>query len=168
VCRVGDELNEGDDLNPTTHLWPDRQAGPWLLELRWRVLDGRPECVGLRLASGDVFPDLSADAWTVGDGEPVTAALIRLLGIPAHIAADRAGMILAPTGPALPPGMRRSTADRFRKVAEVYRAALAEGRKPVLAVAETFDTSPSAAANLVARARAAGFLPPASPGVPQA
>jgi len=165
---MGDELREGSDLDPTTHLWPDRRTGPWLLELRWRVLDGRPECIGLRLASGDVFPDLSSDAWVEGDGQPVTAALIRLLGIPSHIATDRAEMMPLPDGPVLPPGMRRSTADQFRKAAEVYRAALAEGRKPVLAVAEAFDASPSSAANLVARARAAGFLPPASPGVPQA
>lgn len=143
------------------HRWPDRTAGPWVVELVWRILDGRPECVGLRLASTDVFDDLDSE----GGGEPVTAALIRLLGIPALIAADRAAMTPAEREPQLPPSVRRSTADRFRKVAAVYRAALVEGNKPVATVAAEFGISQSSAANLVARARAAGFLPPASPGV---
>lgn len=163
---VEEAWSEGDDLSPTVHLWPDRQAGPWLLELRWRVIDGRPECIGLRLASGDTFRDLIAEDWEPGDGQPVTASLVRLLGIPAHIATDRAAMTEALTEPIPTPGMRRSTIARFQRTAEVYRHALAEGHKPVAAVAEAFGITSSSAANLVARARAAGFLPPASPGVP--
>lgn len=154
------------------HLWPDLERGPWLLELRWRIVDGRPECIGARLASGDTFDDLSVPFEWLERGytpQPITGTVIRALGIPERISSDRAA-IAAELEPErgdtyVPPGMRRSTADRFRRVAAVYREALAAREKPVRAVAREFGITESSASNLVARTRAAGFLPPASPGV---
>lgn len=147
---MGAELRDGDDLRPTRHRWPDND-GPWLLTLRWRVIDGRPECVEVTLTA-----DSTED--------PITATLMRQIGLPGIIAADRAAMV-GHEPPVLPPGMRRSTAERLRRVAEVYRQALADGSPPVQAVAREFSIADTSASNLVARTRAAGFLPPASPGV---
>ena len=142
--------DEGATL-PSTH----HQHGPWRVDLHWRVIDGRPECVGLTVGVDDGPEHLD---------QRVTGVTLRALAIPAVIAAHRAEM-MAVSVDRVPAGMRRSTADRFRRVAEVYRQALSDGRKPVLAVAEAFDVTPASASTLVARARAAGFLPPASPGV---
>jgi hypothetical protein len=141
-------FDEGATLPPTHH-----QHDPWRVELHWRVIDGRPECVGLAVSVDPERPDLH-----------VTGSTLRALAIPVVIAAHRAEMMAGPVEPA-PAGMRRSTAERFRRIADVYRQALTEGRKPVQAVAEAFDVTPASASTLVARTRAAGFLPPASPGV---
>jgi hypothetical protein len=143
---------EGARLPSTQHRWP-RGDGPWVVTLGWRVIDGRPECVEVNIAGGE---DVTG---------PLTGTLLRQIGIPGFIAADRAAMMPAEE-PAVPAGMRRSTVERFRRVAAVYRKALAEAGNPVQAVAAEFNLTGPSAANLVARARAAGFLPPASPGVP--
>ena len=53
-------------------------------------------------------------------------------------------------------------ADHFPRVAGVYQAAVARGsRSPTMDVARAWSVSRSAAAKWVARARAAGHLPPA-------
>jgi hypothetical protein len=62
--------------------------------------------------------------------------------------------------------MRKSAADRLRTAADIYRAALRDGRKPTKAVAEHFGITPGGASNLISRARTAGLLPPTSAGVP--
>ena len=67
------QRDEGEALPATVHRWPSRTDGPWVLELQWRILDGRPECVGLRLASTGVFPDLPSD----GEGEFCTTLRAR-------------------------------------------------------------------------------------------
>jgi hypothetical protein len=145
--------DEGAALPSTRH-----QHGPWRVDLHWRVIDGRPECVGLTVGVDDEPEHRS---------QHVTGVVLRTLAIPAVIAEHRAKM-MAVSVDHMPAGMRRSTADRFRRVADVYRQALADGRKPVQAVAEAFDVTPASASTLVARTRAAGFLPPASPGVANA
>lgn len=138
--------DEGATLPSTEHL-----HGSWKVTLVWRVIDGRPECVEVTVSGEDA-------------AESITGTLLRQIGLPALIAADRAAMA-GDAEPALPPGMRRSTAERFRRVARVYRKALDEERSPVQAVAREFGIADTSASNLVARTRAAGFLPPASPGV---
>lgn len=39
------------ELPAVIRLWPDEHEGPWLLHLRFKVIDGRAECVGLELRS---------------------------------------------------------------------------------------------------------------------
>ncbi len=152
-----EDWQDGDVLPDTEHLWPDKAVGPWRLLLSWQVIDGRPECVAATIAA---VPDLS------GMGRPLQGAVLRDLRIPDVIARARAAMVGPPQRVTLPPGMRRSTAERLTTVAEVYRKALRSKQPPVAAVAEHFGVSKMSASNMVARARAVGFLPPASPGVP--
>lgn len=146
----------------TEHLWPDETYGPWLIVLRWDEIDGRPECVGLDMSRIHqdqplvVESDHEASYFTY-----LTGSALRRLPLADLIARDRAE--LAPPVEAVG-GMRKSAADRLRLAAEVYRDAAAEGGKPTKAVAERFGISSGGASNLVARARAAGLLPPTSRG----
>lgn len=147
-------VREGDELPPTRRRWPDDAAGPWNLVLLWQQIDGRPECIGLRLEA----------PVTVGEPAPVlTGAVLRRLRLPEIVAADRAKMM-----PAVPQAamMRTSTAARLKLAAEIYRSAIEDGHPPTKAVAEHFEITAGGASNLISRARAAGFLPPTSAGVP--
>lgn len=147
-----DSAREGDELPATRRRWPDEAVGPWTLTLLWRVIDGRPECVGLVLAHEG------------GSQSPVlTGSALRALRLPEIVAAERAQML--PLRPQVG-AMRKSTADRLRAAADIYRTALGEGRKPTKAVAEHFGITPGGASNLISRARTAGLLPPTSAGVP--
>jgi hypothetical protein len=58
--------------------------------------------------------------------------------------------------------------DEYEEVAEIYRAAYADGHNPRQAVAEHFGISPDAAAKRVQRARERGLLPKTQPGRPAA
>jgi hypothetical protein len=142
------QTNSDEPLR-TEHNWPDAERGPWKVGMRWQLLDGRPECVEVVISHAG------------GPAEPVPATLLRQLPIGDFIAADRAE--LAPPVEAVS-GMRKSAADRLRLAVNVYQEALTDGRKPTKAVAEYFGISQGGASNLVARARAAGLLPPTSAG----
>ncbi len=52
----------------------------------------------------------------------------------------------------------------LRRVAAIYRAALASGQPPAIAVAEELHTARSNAGRWIAEARCRGFLGPATPG----
>lgn len=124
--------------------------------MTWAEIDGRPECVGvhvLSLATGSGKTDTYLRI--------LTASLLRQVPVADFIAEDRAG--LAPPVEATG-GMRKSAADRLRVAAEIYQAATRDKRPPTKAVAAHFGISQGGASNLVARARAAGLLPPTSPG----
>lgn len=139
----------------TEHRWPDAEDGPWHLILYWTEIDGRPECGGISLKH------IGFDSGKTQALEAVTTSLWRQVPVADFIASDRAKIAppVAATG-----GLRKSTADRLARAAEVYRQAVTEKRLPTKAVAEHFQISQGNASNLVARARAAGLLPPASPG----
>lgn len=141
----------------SVHRWPDPDGGPWRVELQWGEVDGRPECVGVQLAQV-VLTESESEARCV---RALTAAILRRIPVADWIADDRA--TIAPPVEATG-GMRKSAADRLRAAAEVYQAATRAGRKPTRAVAEHFGISSGGASNLVARARAAGLLPPTSRG----
>lgn len=138
-----------NDLARTEHAWPDPQAGPFKITLRWSEIDGRPECV-------EVSVKLEQDP-----ARAIPVTVLRQIPLGDFISVDRAA--LAPPVEATG-GMRRSAADRLRVAADVYEAALMAGLKPTKAVAEHFGISSGGASNLVARVRAAGLLPPTSPG----
>jgi hypothetical protein len=54
---------------------------------------------------------------------------------------------------------------RLKVAADIYQQARRDNKPPTKAVAEHFGITPGGASNLVARARAAGLLPPTSRGV---
>lgn len=148
VDQMAEKLNHRL-LPPTRHRYPDPDAGPWVITLEWVEMDGRPECAAVQISREG------------GEPAPMPGALLRQVPFAEYVASDRAAMAppVEATG-----GMRKSAADRLRLAAEVYQKALAEGRKPTKAVAEHFGISQGGASNLVARVRAAGLLPPTSPG----
>jgi hypothetical protein len=133
----------------TEHHWPSPTVGPWTVTLKWQRVDGRPECVGVAIATA--FPEVL-----------VTASILRKLPLADWIAEDRSA--LAPQVPAIG-GLRKSTAERLTAVAKLYEQAVQDGKPPTKAVAEHYGITPGGAANLVSRARAHGLLPPTSPGV---
>lgn len=64
-------------------------------------------------------------------------------------------------------GMRPSTVKRLHRAADIYLGAWHSGQPPRQAVARRMNITEAAAANLIRRAREAGFLPPTTAGVPQ-
>jgi hypothetical protein len=155
---MADEIT---DLPRTQRLWPDERVGPWRLEFQWKALGGRAEVIGLTIEP------LLAD-----HDEPVTTSLLRQLRLLEIATEERERLAekaeaasLAETRPR-PLKMRPGTERRLKKAAEVYTRTWRKGGKPVQAVAKAMNVTPAAATKLVFRARAAGFLPPASPGVP--
>lgn len=127
-----------------------------MVTLEWAVIDGRPECVGCSIRQATAGTNLTT----------LAAATVRNLKLAEMIAHERASMAGMTGEPAR--HLRRSTTERLREASEVYQAALRAGEKPTKAVAEHFGIRQGNASNLVARARAAGFLPPTSAGVPMA
>lgn len=135
-----------------------------MLEFRWHFIGSRAECVGLNIQA--VAEDL----------EPLTTSTLRRLRLSELVteARDHLNEILIeehggqglPVVQAGPAQMRPATERRLKRVAEVYSAAWRAGHPPVKAVAKRLKVTDAAATKLVFRARSAGFLPPASPGVP--
>lgn len=146
--RMGVSSHPGQMPTSTQHHWPDPSEGPWSVTLDWQVIDGRPECTGLAVAGSE--------------GRMLTASVVRKIPVADWIAEDRAR--LAPTKPAIG-GLRASTVERLKTAAEVYQRARSEGLPPTKAVAAYYGISHGGASNLISRARAAGLLPPTSPGV---
>lgn len=142
-------LNPADQpLSTTQHRWPDEHGGPWLVTLMWHVVDGRPECAGLTIEGRE--------------GTILAGGTLRKLPVAEWIAEDRAR--IAPTQLAVG-GLRASTVERLETAAAVYQRARSEGLPPTKAVAAHYGISHGGASNLISRARAAGLLPPTSPGV---
>lgn len=132
--------------------WPNPD-GPWQITLDWKVIDGRIECVGVHLVSDT----------------PVTTTVWRDVKIGEHIRRQRAAITQqASAATGRQGGMRRSSRARMEEAARVYREAFARGVPPAKAVADALGLTPGGASSLVSRARAAGLLPPTSPGAPQA
>lgn len=170
--QVGDIEVEFDPADVRTNYmrYPDAD-GPWMLCLYFQDIDGRTECVGLKLTSmattdenRAVPPPLQMPEL----GIPLNPGLIRELKLgerirDARVSIDRP---LLGSAPAVtrPPGMRESTYRRLQEAAGVYRAAFAAGGKPTTAVAEHFGLTVGGASNLVSRARELGLLPPTSQG----
>jgi hypothetical protein len=145
-----DLWEEGHRLPSTSHT----PTGPLQVRLDWRVTDGRPECDGVHVTSPS--------------GAPITSGDLRALDLPKLIRHERAQIVAAHAQPPTRGLMRRSDAKRLAEVAEVYRAAFTSGQPPTKAVADHFRVKRGTASGWVAQARAAGILPPTSPGAPQA
>lgn len=173
TVQVGDTVIEFDpaDVHTTYQRYPDPDRGPWMLELRFQDVDGRPECVGLKLTSmatreenDQAPPHLQLPEI----GIPLTTGIIRDLKLGERIRDSRTHLdrpLFGEPAPVVrPSGMRESTFKRLEEAAEVYKAAFAGQGKPTSAVAEHFGLTVGGASNLVSRARELGLLPPTSQG----
>ena len=147
----------------TVRLWPDAEHGPYELTIRWGRKAGRPHPVGMSLLLRN--PD--DERWLT-----LTTSSLRDLKLREIADEDREQLERRP--PARPSqvealaGMRPATERKLRRAAGIYQAAWEKGENPTQAVEYEMTLSYAAAANLVRRARAAGFLPETEKGKPGA
>jgi hypothetical protein len=163
--------------------WPDGQGGELELIVELLLLEGRWECVALRIGSpvGAAPRALqTADLRRLGMTGIVEAAYEQLRDELSEAAAKelatrrpapssrleyrqqlleqrRHQEALRAAGPKRA-GRPRLSVEQLEEVAEVYAQAFAEHRPPRKAVAAYFKISPTAAASRIARARQAGLL----------
>jgi hypothetical protein len=153
----------------TVHRYPDDKDGPWMLQLYWQTIDGRPECVGMKLSSmaGRSENRKVPPFYRMPErGIPLTTGIIRDVKIGEVMRADRE-RLTSRTEVVRPAGLRESTFQRLQEAARIYREAFASTGKPTTAVAEHFGLTVGGASNLVSRARELGLLPPTSRGASQ-
>lgn len=159
-------------------VWPDPDDGPLEVEVRWHMIGGRWECVGLsmglaagvperplttadvrsltmtellRRAAEDLQTDLLYTYRDPHDDGPFSKMIDGLID-----AADTPRKVGRPPLPMA----------QLEEVARVYREAFAAmpPRPPRLAVAEHFTVGPSTAATWVSKCRAKGLLGPTTRG----
>jgi len=163
--------------------WPDERGGELELIVELLLLEGRWECVALRIG----YPEgaapralRTADLRSLGMTGIVEAAYEQLRDELAEAAAEelarrrpapssrleyrqqlleqrRQQEALRAAGPKRA-GRPRLSVEQLQEVAEVYAQAYAEHRPPRKAVAAYLKISPTAAASRIARARQAGLL----------
>jgi hypothetical protein len=165
----------GSDVVRRSHAFPDPKAGPWEAEVRFGLVDGRVECIGI-----DVHP-LSTRAT-----EPLTATVLRRVNLGTLI-----GEVLDDAGPDLQrlaglrrrygptlgemqaagigqlakrrkkPGPKPKDVAHYQEVARIY---LSTPSKPTKAVKNHFLVSESTAGKYVAGARDLGLIPQTTRG----
>jgi hypothetical protein len=164
----------------TVRGWPDLNRGPYVLKLRWRVVRGRMECVGveLRTYSDDAEDGELRRTWRgprADDAEPVTTDVWRSVALGAVVDGERRAMlkqveVAELLGASWAAEVRADWTPRPRRgrqlgrgeherVAEVYLDALRRHENPTQRVADVYGLTYPAAAKRVQRARAAGHLP---------
>lgn len=178
-----------DEVRHTAHLRLDDRGRPWHIHLGWAVVDGRFECVDVRIHSTPIDAGKLEQVNPLPPGaEPgaVTSTGLRSLTIGSLIDAERTAQVdhleaafggrwraasqdavaaIADEIEQWRRGHGRLSSELLAGVAYQYSAALAAGQDPTKRVAELNHISHSTAAKWVARARAIGELPPTRRGV---
>lgn len=133
-----------------------------MLTIYWTRRQGRPVPVGMQLV---------ADGEEPAEQVTLMTSTLRDLRIAEIVIEDREQLKHEPEARPEPElriaGMRQSTVRRLRRAADIYLGAWHAGEAPTQTVARRMNLTHAAAANLVRRAREAGFLPPTSTGIPQ-
>ncbi len=181
----------GESLKIYGRPWPDPERGPWLIRLRFAVVNDTRECVGMEIRSVRL-PGESASSRVPNVGTRLTGTVLRDLPLSGlinewrelqammlrsealrgeHAARKQALKAAAEWGQA---GNRRGRPSKgvefYADVAKAYREAASAGESPILAVRQWHrrhhgpaDQLPtkSAAAKWVYRARKLALLSPA-------
>lgn len=165
-----------DDL-----LWPDPDDGPWRIFLTLQLVDGRMQCVGLKIAQrrDHAAVPLTSVALRLPLATLVTDAVrIRRQGLEtlAYVRSRdprpdeellSEAAVLAETASGRPRGRRAHRDDRhYERVAEVYRKGL-ESRsaiKYVMQHADEYPVSIDLAKKWIQEARRRGYLPATTQG----
>lgn len=156
--------------------WPDPWNGPLEVEVRWHMIGGRWECVGLSIGFAPGVPErplTTTDVRSLAMTELLRRAAEELqtdlletyrdphdegpFGAFVDGLIDAADTHRKPGRPPLP-------LSQLEEVARVYREAFVGHRPPRMAVAEHFTIGPSTAATWISKARAQGFLGPTTKG----
>lgn len=174
-CRMG-----WDTESSSWVVWPDPDDGPLYVEVRWRMLGGRWECVGLSIEFAPGVPERPLTTTDVRSlamtellrraAEELQTDLFCTYRYPDHLTKDGGrfgrfvdGLIDAADTPRKP-GRPPLPLEKLEKVARVYREAFAERKPPTIAVAKKFVIGHSTAATWVSKCRAAGLLGPTTKG----
>lgn len=158
--------------------WPDLLEGPYFVVLHWALTDdaARVECVGLDLRtyadeSLKHVEDYRGPRAEQAADRAITTDLWRSIRVRELIDRERRAFAehmdespWAEIWSKPPPRGDYLRRGDHEAVAAVYLHALAAGKRPRKAVAETFHLSPSAAAKRIARAREHGLIPATSRG----
>ena len=164
-----------DEPYEVTSSWSPPDGSDWVLTFRLKNVDGRTECVGMRIVS-------------FADREPLTAQTMRALPFAREL--ERAGLVrlarderfkdlarrmggrVPELGPApllasgKPRQRRKYTTGDYKRASTVYRELWKAGSKsPTRDMAEALGLRPDQAAKLIERCRSKGFLPQTDPGV---
>lgn len=157
-------------------LYPDPEAGPYLLRLTIEDVDKRLEIVGIEMW-GQQPPVGEAAPWGIESPadtpQRITSTAIRLpLDKLAMAALEGMGHVTSHAARPVPRGGDTKSKggrpprspEHWNKVAKIYSAALASGKRPTSTVATQLDVSKTTAAKWVARCRAQGLLPATTKG----
>jgi hypothetical protein len=155
---------------------------PYLLDLEVAVRQGRgPTCESMRCTQRPDGPTVSTEGIRrlPVAGILVSTALYAAVSVETFKSSARVSPVTAAemrspefrafermlaSGPRRRPGRRPTDDDRLEQVAEVYRAAVALGEPPTMAVHTKLSVSRSHAGRLVHQARGRGFLGKTRPG----
>ena len=152
----------------TEMLWPDEWEGPWRVELAWDEIDGRVECVGLRINAADrprrlttsKLRELKLGRLVETEKARKATALANVARLLPAFASHRAPEELTEKWQQRKGRPPLYGPEHFERVAAVYQQAFRQGPPPTRAVAEEFQVQRSTAGKWVARARKAGLLGP--------
>lgn len=171
--------------------WTDPAGRKWNITTEWAEIDGRAECVGVRIASFQPYTGSGEGLIEAADFRDVVAIKSTTLrAFPISVIEEaRRRMARFPLDERASDPVRRArdafraprprsltgadgkpmpTAEALGEVARVYSDSWRAGADPTKTVAETFTLTRSAAAKRVARARDAGLLPKTKQGRPRA
>jgi hypothetical protein len=152
---------------PPPKTWTAPDGSTWSVTIKWAVLGGRAECVGVHIESTDWPPrPMGSQLWR---SVPIASLIDRDAYWQAntgHAEMDRVEGPLFTRGRKVvgADGAVLAPAEALAEVASVYRNAWGRGLNPTQAVAEALSLSRSAAAKRVRRARDAGLLPETTRG----
>lgn len=175
-------MDEDRILGTPSFGWTDPRGGRWVVTLTWSTVEGRAECVGVRIvaagvqAPGDALQPLTSSIWRsfpVGQTIERQAAgwedklkeLVETGGQISERWEEQLAAFRQHTGRrgGRPPDPDKGP-DHFREVALCYAEAWRRRERPRQAVAKRWGISPSTASKWIARARDLGFLSPTSAG----
>jgi hypothetical protein len=155
--------------------FPNPSAGPWEVEVRFGVVQGRIGCVGLEIRplGGTPLEPLSATiVRSIRLRRLIADALVdagpdlqRLAGVRRKYGASLGDMRKVGLGPLADdrkrPGPKPKDRAHYEQVAEIY---LSAPDAPTKAVAQRLHASRSTASKWVAGARQRGLIPPTTQG----
>ncbi len=173
VAAATPSVTAGEFIGAELAPWPDPD-GPWLVGLKWALIDNRVQCVHFEMFSIDKdLPVTGTVLRTVPLSTVIETALKQKTAMLEAIAAsarlpdkvkDRARKRLKQIHKPRKGGRRALPLEHWEDVASAYTTAHLERKSPTKAVAEGFNISYSAAAKKVAKCRQLGLLPPTTRG----
>lgn len=174
VAAATPSVEAGEFIGAELAPWPDPDKGPWLVGLKWALIDNKVQCVHFEMFSTDNdLPVTGTVLRTVPIAAVIETALRQKTAMLEAIAAsarlpdeikERARKRLKQLHKPRKGGRRALSPQHWEEVASTYTTAHRARENPTKAVAEELNISYSAAAKKVAKCRQLGLLPPTTRG----